>query len=80
MDKKFKNVVAWFQKHLTWIKLFFIGFILLFVLSQVLKIASDINYQDLKNNLFSQSPLAIIVMLVGGLIAILPMLIYDLQL
>ena len=77
MDKKFKNVVAWFQKHLTWIKLFFIGFILLFVLSQVLKIASDINYQDLKNNLFSQSPLAIIVMLVGGLIAILPMLIYD---
>lgn len=25
MDKKFKSVVAWFQKHLTWIKLFLLA-------------------------------------------------------
>lgn len=77
MKEKVQLFMKWFQKNLTWVKLFFIGFILLFVLSQVLKIASDINYQELKSSLFSQSPIAVILMFVLGLIAVLPMMLYD---
>lgn len=33
MKTTYQAVVKWFQKNLTWVKLFFIGFILLFVFS-----------------------------------------------
>lgn len=77
MKEKFKKIMEGVLQHLTLIKIIFVGFVSLFVVLQVIKIAADINYRDLKENLFTQSPVAIGLMLIAGLIAILPMMIYD---
>lgn len=77
MKNLLKKSYAWFQKNGMLVKIIFILFILSFVVFEVIKIFSDINYKQLKDNLTSQSPESIFWMLVVGLVSVTPMLLYD---
>lgn len=78
MKNLFKKFYEWFQKNGTIVKIVFILFILVFVVFEVVKIFSDIDYGELKQNLTSQSTESVFWMTLIGLISVTPMLLYDL--
>lgn len=65
------------QKHLTLLKAIFILSVLVFVILEVGRIFRDLNGQQIRQSLTTQSPLTLIAMLILGFIAVLPMLNYD---
>ncbi|MHC9536625.1 bifunctional lysylphosphatidylglycerol flippase/synthetase MprF [Dellaglioa sp. BT-FLS60] len=65
------------KKRLTVLKLLFILSVLIFVIIQVGRIFRDINGAQVQRSFESQSVGSILLMLVIGFIAVLPMMIYD---
>ncbi|WP_056949580.1 bifunctional lysylphosphatidylglycerol flippase/synthetase MprF [Lentilactobacillus kisonensis] len=62
---------------MTVIKLIFVFSVLIFVVRQLAKIIREVNGEQFKNVLASQSKESLAIMLVIGFISIIPMLIYD---
>ena len=77
MRKAFTRVKDFYEKHATLLKMVFILSVLLFVFTEIGRIFHQLNWHQVGEALSDQSPVVIIAMLVCGLIAVLPMLIYD---
>ncbi|MDH5104927.1 bifunctional lysylphosphatidylglycerol flippase/synthetase MprF [Lentilactobacillus diolivorans] len=72
-----KKIVQFIDKRMTIIKLLFVFSVLIFVVRQLAKIIHQVNGDQFKTVLASQSKSALVIMLVLGFISITPMLIYD---
>ncbi|CAM2921150.1 conserved membrane hypothetical protein [Dellaglioa algida] len=77
MKKIISTSNEFIKKRLTAIKLLFILSVLIFVIIEVGRIFKDINGNQVRQSLESQSTESIILMLVIGFIAVLPMMVYD---
>ena len=77
MRKAFTRVKDFYEKHATLLKMVFILSVLLFVFTEIGRIFHQLNWHQVGEALSDQSPVVIIAMLICGLIAVLPMLIYD---
>ncbi|MEJ6400223.1 bifunctional lysylphosphatidylglycerol flippase/synthetase MprF [Nicoliella lavandulae] len=66
-----------FSKHLKVIRILFIFSVLIFSIREFGKIISEVNGHQVKVSFETQSPTSLLIMLVLGLLAVLPMLIYD---
>lgn len=77
MKKIISTCNEFIKKRLTAIKLLFVLSVLIFVIIQVGQIFKDINGEQVQQSFESQSAKSIILMLVIGFIAVLPMMIYD---
>jgi len=65
------------QKHLTLIKGIFIFSILIFVIQMVGRVAREVNGEQLRTELATLDTGTFLLLLVGGFVAVLPMLVYD---
>lgn len=72
-----KRILQYIQRHLTIIKAIFILSVLAFVIFEVGRIFRDLNGQQVRQSLTTQSPLTLIAMLLIGFVAVTPMLNYD---
>ncbi|MCP8852058.1 bifunctional lysylphosphatidylglycerol flippase/synthetase MprF [Latilactobacillus sakei] len=72
-----RRIYQGIQRHLTLLKGLFILSVLVFVIFEVGRIFRDLNGEQLRASLTTQSPLTLLAMLVIGFLAILPMLNYD---
>jgi phosphatidylglycerol lysyltransferase len=72
-----KRIRGFIDKRMTMIKLIFVFSVLIFVVRQLAKIIREVNGDQFKSVLASQSKSALLIMLVVGFISILPMLVYD---
>ncbi|WP_163652573.1 bifunctional lysylphosphatidylglycerol flippase/synthetase MprF [Listeria sp. PSOL-1] len=77
MKEKLLQAYSWFQKNGKLVKISFVSLVAIFVVYQFIKIATDIDYKKLQENMTNQSPESILLMIVVGFIAVTPMLIYD---
>ncbi|WP_239256581.1 bifunctional lysylphosphatidylglycerol flippase/synthetase MprF [Listeria ilorinensis] len=77
MKDKLLQLYAWFQKNSKIVKIIFVSLISAFVIYEIINIATGIDYQSLKTNMTSQSPESLLIMLIVGLLAVTPMLVYD---
>ncbi|EUJ19405.1 hypothetical protein MAQA_07417 [Listeria aquatica FSL S10-1188] len=77
MKEKLLQAYDFFQRNSKVVKIVFISFIMLFVIYEVFNIATTIDFHVLKKNMTSQSPETLLLMVLIGLIAVTPMLIYD---
>ncbi|MBW1605992.1 bifunctional lysylphosphatidylglycerol flippase/synthetase MprF [Lactobacillus sp. Sy-1] len=77
MKSLYQGTKDFFFKHLKVIRILFIFSVLIFSIREFGKIISEVNGSQVKASFESQSPVALIIMLVLGLVAVLPMLIYD---
>ena len=71
------RIKEFINKRMTLIKLIFVFSVLIFVIRQLAKIIREVNGDQFKTVLASQSRGALLIMLVAGFISILPMLVYD---
>ncbi|WP_203643076.1 bifunctional lysylphosphatidylglycerol flippase/synthetase MprF [Levilactobacillus andaensis] len=65
------------QRHLTLIKGLFMFSILIFIIQAVGRVAKEVNGQDLRAELATLNTGTLLLLLVCGFIAVLPMLVYD---
>ncbi len=72
-----KKIKTFVEKRMTIIKLIFVFSVLIFVVRQLAKIFEQVNGQQFRNVLTSQSISNLGLMLIVGFISILPMMIYD---
>ncbi|MHA8262560.1 bifunctional lysylphosphatidylglycerol flippase/synthetase MprF [Lactobacillaceae bacterium Melli_B3] len=77
MKTLYQKTLDFFSKYLKVIKILFIFSVLIFSIREFAKIISEVNGHEVKASFESQSPTALIIMLILGLLAVLPMLIYD---
>ncbi|MBC1813713.1 bifunctional lysylphosphatidylglycerol flippase/synthetase MprF [Listeria booriae] len=77
MKERFAKLVAWFQHNSLKVKIIFVLFVLSFVAYEIISIGTTTDFGTLKENLTSQSPQSILIMIIVGLIAVTPMLLYD---
>lgn len=77
MRDAFTRIKNFYEKHATLLKMVFILSVLLFVFTEIGKIFHQLNWHQVGDALSNQSPVVILSMLLCGLIAVLPMLIYD---
>ncbi|MCP8862119.1 MULTISPECIES: bifunctional lysylphosphatidylglycerol flippase/synthetase MprF [Latilactobacillus] len=77
MRKWGKHIYEGIQRHLTLLKGIFILSVMVFVILEVGRIFRDLNGEQLKASLTTQSPWTLLAMLVIGFVAVLPMLNYD---
>lgn len=77
MRSRVKQLLSFFEKRWGLIKLLFVFSVLWFVIFEVGRIFKGISWEVVGENVSSQSPVSIIIMLVLGFVAILPMLVYD---
>ncbi|MBC2369894.1 bifunctional lysylphosphatidylglycerol flippase/synthetase MprF [Listeria booriae] len=77
MKERFAKLVAWFQQNSLKVKIIFVLFVLAFVAYEIISIGTTTDFGTLKENLTSQSPQSILIMIIVGLIAVTPMLLYD---
>ena len=77
MQNLFAKVKDFYEKHATLLKMIFIFSVLLFVFTEIGRIFHQLNWHQVGDALADQSPVVITAMLICGLIAVLPMLIYD---
>ncbi|MBC1373514.1 bifunctional lysylphosphatidylglycerol flippase/synthetase MprF [Listeria booriae] len=77
MKERFAKIVAWFQQNSLKVKIIFVLFVLAFVAYEIISIGTTTDFGTLKENLTSQSPQNILIMIIVGLIAVTPMLLYD---
>ncbi len=77
MANAFSKLRKFVDKRMTVIKLIFVFSVLIFVVRQLAKIIREVNGEQFKNVLASQSKESLAIMLVIGFISIIPMLIYD---
>lgn len=72
-----KRVWDFIQKRLTWIKGIFFLSILLFIIREVGRVGREISGEQVQSELASLSWGTLGLLMVGGFIAVLPMLVYD---
>lgn len=77
MKAYIQRVWNFIQRHFNLLKAIFVMAVLVYVIIEVGRIGSDLNGQQVKASLATQSPLTLLILLVCGFIAILPMLNYD---
>ncbi|MEE6709990.1 bifunctional lysylphosphatidylglycerol flippase/synthetase MprF [Lacticaseibacillus paracasei] len=77
MKKLFRETGSFLKKHLTTLKVLFVLAVLLFVIFEVGRISQDLNGEQMRASLATQSPVSLLILLVVGLIAVTPMLTYD---
>ncbi|UQS87010.1 bifunctional lysylphosphatidylglycerol flippase/synthetase MprF [Nicoliella spurrieriana] len=77
MKSLYQKTSDFFVKHLKVIKTLFIFSVLIFSLREFAKIISEVNGHQVRTSFDSQSPTSLGLMLILGLIAVLPMLVYD---
>lgn len=73
----FNKLKDFIDKRMTLIKLIFVFSVLIFVVRQLAKIIREVNGEQFKTVLASQSQSSLLIMLIVGFISILPMLVYD---
>ncbi|GHP15206.1 phosphatidylglycerol lysyltransferase [Lentilactobacillus fungorum] len=73
----FERFKQFINKRMTLIKLIFVFSVLIFVVRQLAKIIREVNGEQFKTALASQSKESLLLMLIFGFVSILPMLIYD---
>ncbi|POH13715.1 hypothetical protein BGL41_02995 [Fructilactobacillus sanfranciscensis] len=77
MKAFFKKFIDFFNKYLNVIKIIFLIVVAAFVVFEAHKILKEINGQQMKQSLASQSPQHLLILTILGLLAVTPMLIYD---
>ncbi|WP_445622062.1 bifunctional lysylphosphatidylglycerol flippase/synthetase MprF [Lacticaseibacillus paracasei] len=77
MKKLFRETGSFLKKHLTTLKVLFVLAVLVFVIFEVGRISQDLNGEQMRASLATQSPGSLLILLVVGLIAVTPMLTYD---
>ena len=77
MKKLFRETGSFLKKHLTTLKVLFVLAVLVFVIFEVGRISQDLNGEQMRASLATQSPASLLILLVVGLIAVTPMLTYD---
>ncbi|WP_290033577.1 bifunctional lysylphosphatidylglycerol flippase/synthetase MprF [Ligilactobacillus cholophilus] len=77
MYKGLTRIKEFYNKHAVLLKMIFIFSVLLFVFTELGKIFHQLNWHQVGVALSDQSPIVILVMLICGIIAVCPMLIYD---
>lgn len=77
MKKLFRETGSFLKKHLTTLKVLFVLAVLVFVIFEVGRISQDLNGEQMRASLATQSPVSLLILLVVGLIAVTPMLTYD---
>ncbi|MCU6429929.1 bifunctional lysylphosphatidylglycerol flippase/synthetase MprF [Lacticaseibacillus paracasei] len=77
MKKIFRETGSFLKKHLTTLKVLFVLAVLVFVIFEVGRISQDLNGEQMRASLATQSPVSLLILLVVGLIAVTPMLTYD---
>lgn len=77
MKKLFRETGSFLKKHLTTLKVLFVLAVLVFVIFEVGRISQDLNGEQMRASLATQSPVSLLTLLVVGLIAVTPMLTYD---
>ncbi|MEE1524781.1 MAG: phosphatidylglycerol lysyltransferase domain-containing protein, partial [Lacticaseibacillus paracasei] len=68
---------SFLKKHLITLKVLFVLAVLVFVIFEVGRISQDLNGEQMRASLATQSPVSLLILLVVGLIAVTPMLTYD---
>ncbi|MHA8137900.1 bifunctional lysylphosphatidylglycerol flippase/synthetase MprF [Lactobacillaceae bacterium Scapto_B20] len=77
MKALYQKTLDFFSKYLKIIRILFIFSVLIFSIREFAKIISEVNGHEVKTSFESQSPTTLLIMLVLGLVAVLPMLVYD---
>ncbi|MHC5252938.1 bifunctional lysylphosphatidylglycerol flippase/synthetase MprF [Listeria kieliensis] len=77
MKEKLLQAYDFFQRNSKVVKIVFVSFIMLFVIYEVFNIATTIDFHVLKKNMTSQNPETLLLMVLIGLVAVTPMLVYD---
>lgn len=77
MKKLFRETGSFLKKHLTTLKVLFVLAVLVFVIFEIGRISQDLNGEQMRASLATQSPVSLLILLVVGLIAVTPMLTYD---
>ncbi|MHC3385621.1 bifunctional lysylphosphatidylglycerol flippase/synthetase MprF [Lacticaseibacillus paracasei] len=77
MKKLFRETGSFLKKHLITLKVLFVLAVLVFVIFEVGRISQDLNGEQMRASLATQSPVSLLILLVVGLIAVTPMLTYD---
>ncbi|WP_068478642.1 bifunctional lysylphosphatidylglycerol flippase/synthetase MprF [Loigolactobacillus backii] len=73
----FRRVLAFIEKRLTILKSLFVLSMLVFVIFEIGNISRQLNGRQLRASLATQDPGTLLLMLVAGFVAVLPMLNYD---
>lgn len=79
MRSLYQRISHFIKKHKTLFKAIFVLSVLIFVIVEIGRIARDIDQKTLATSLHSQSLGSILLMLILGLIAVVPMLNYDFE-
>ncbi len=77
MKTVWQKLSQWFDRYATVLKLLFVVSVLIFVVREVGRILREVNGQQIRQSLASQSPQSLVLMLVLGFVSVLPMLGYD---
>ncbi|MEN2326003.1 bifunctional lysylphosphatidylglycerol flippase/synthetase MprF [Lacticaseibacillus paracasei] len=77
MKKLFRETGSFLKKHLITLKVLFVLAVLVFVIFEVGRISQDLNGEQMRASLATQSPVSLLILLVVGLITVTPMLTYD---
>ncbi|EKK20048.1 bifunctional lysylphosphatidylglycerol flippase/synthetase MprF [Fructilactobacillus florum] len=77
MKNFIKRLVNLFNRYLNWIKAIFLLVIIIFVIIEGREIIHEINGQQMRQSLASQSPSNLLWMTILGFLAVTPMLFYD---
>ena len=77
MKTVWQKLSQWFDRYATVLKLLFVVSVLIFVVREIGRILREVNGQQIRQSLASQSPQSLVLMLVLGFVAVLPMLGYD---
>lgn len=77
VKEKIQQTVNWIKNHSTWLKLIFLGSVLLFVINQMTQILQGMTWADLVAVMAAQKKITIVLMAGIGLITAVPMVLYD---
>ena len=77
MTTMLKKARTFFDRNALLLKLLFVTSVVIFVIFEVAKIFRDVDWNRVGQGLADQSPIEIGLMLLGGMVAVLPMLGYD---
>ncbi|WP_461225742.1 bifunctional lysylphosphatidylglycerol flippase/synthetase MprF [Lacticaseibacillus suihuaensis] len=72
-----KKIVGWVKQHLTLLKVLFVVSVLVFAVVMLGRIFRELNGDEVRASLATQSPWSLLAMAVIGMAAVLPMLNYD---
>lgn len=77
MKNWFSSVLEWIKKHILWLKLIFIGSVMVFVINQFVSILHGMTWERFKGLILQQGFSSVAMMIVVSFIAVTPMILYD---